>query len=152
MSAKRRDEINKRLLWLSEQHGGHLTADIIIEDAKGEDSPLHDEFEWNDERAAYSHRVQTANALLNGWTVNVTVENRTLKAPVFVRHPEQRKKFVRVDRMADERELASATLRAEGNRVKAAIGRMSAVAAALGLEERIEALDASLASVLQAVQ
>ncbi len=149
MSEARRKAINARLHMLHKEHG-ELTADMVIQDAKSPESPFHDSFEWNVERAAYQHWVHTANSIINGYRVSVTVDTVTLQAPVFVRSPEHNKRFVRVDQMATERDIAKAALRREADRVYAALKRMQGLAAALGLTDSLKDIDESLRDVMRA--
>lgn len=151
MTVSRREAINARLHQLAKENGRSLTADVVIADARDPESPFHDSFEWDVERAAHQYWVTVANRLINGYRVEVTVENRTLHAPVYVRSPEQPKRYIHVDQMAGEHELAVAALRREGERVIAAIGRMQALAATLGLSSRIDAVDAAMRSMFEAI-
>lgn len=49
-----------------------LRPEQIVEDAKKRKSPLHDCFEWDDERAAFRHRIEQARHLI-GRLVEVTI-------------------------------------------------------------------------------
>jgi hypothetical protein len=148
--AKRR-EINARLHEIAKRSGGDLLTADVIADARDPASPLHDSFAWDVQQAAYSHWTATAARLINGYRVDVTIEGRQLSAPVFVRSPDQPKRYVPTDRLAEEKELARAALRREIERVRAAVGRMRAVAAALGLVDEIVQLEASVSAVGEAV-
>jgi hypothetical protein len=50
---------------LQEERGGVLTPDDVVDDAKDPSSPLHDEFEWDVEKAAAAHWRQRARGLMN---------------------------------------------------------------------------------------
>jgi hypothetical protein len=69
----------ERLERLRAKHGG-LTAQIVVADARSMRSPLHDDFEWDDERAAHEFRLEQARDML----ANVTVryEQHTEAQPV----------------------------------------------------------------------
>lgn len=43
---------------------GRLLAPDVVEAAKDPDSPLHDQFEWDDSKAAHAHRVWQARRLI----------------------------------------------------------------------------------------
>jgi hypothetical protein len=61
--------------------------DLIIEDAKKEDSPLHDAFEWDDEMAAESYRKHQAQILL--CDIEVKIINPRSEEEEYIRafHP-----------------------------------------------------------------
>lgn len=151
MNKIQRDKINSRLQRLAKGNHDQLTADLVIEDARNSKSPLHDEFEWDLEKAAHRDWVNTANRLINGFKVNVAIDNTTLRVPAYVRTIDKPLLFVPIDRAAGEREVAIAVLRREIDRVRAALGRAQAIAAGLGLEARIEELEQAATSLLRAI-
>jgi hypothetical protein len=51
-----------------------LTPKSVVDDARGHRSPLHDYFEWDDAKAAESHRRQQARVLLGNLTIDVRVK------------------------------------------------------------------------------
>jgi hypothetical protein len=61
--------VGKRLKKLAQQNGGRLTASDVVDDAKNSDSPYHDEFEWDNARAAVRYREEQARHLLRSLTV-----------------------------------------------------------------------------------
>jgi hypothetical protein len=73
---------------LIDLHGGRLTNDQVIEAARDEASPLHDAFQWDIEKAAYAHWVDTARELIRSVTIEITYEETKLVVPYFVRDPE----------------------------------------------------------------
>lgn len=54
----------ERIRELTVQHGGTLTAEIVVEDARATSSPLHDAFEWDNRQAAHEYRLEQARALI----------------------------------------------------------------------------------------
>lgn len=42
-----------------------LTAETLLQANTAEDTPLHNEFEWNDTKAAHSYRLQQARHIIN---------------------------------------------------------------------------------------
>jgi hypothetical protein len=58
----------ERLEQLKYLHGV-LTADIVLEDAQDDDSPLHDGFEWDNTVAAERYRLEQARYLLRSVVV-----------------------------------------------------------------------------------
>lgn len=47
------------------EHGGRITAKIVVESARPIDSPLHPLFEWDDATAAERYREEQARHVLN---------------------------------------------------------------------------------------
>lgn len=60
------DEIRK-------EHG-KLTAQIVVEAARPDDSPLHPEFEWDDAKAAENYRARQARDMIRAIVVLDTTE------------------------------------------------------------------------------
>lgn len=61
----------ERIAALEEEFGG-VGVSTIVQDAKREDSPLHDYFEWDDQVAAQEYRVEQARYLIRH--INVVVK------------------------------------------------------------------------------
>ena len=49
---------------LSEENAGLVTARAVVDVARPTESPIHDEFEWNDEVAGQSWREETARGYM----------------------------------------------------------------------------------------
>lgn len=60
---------------------GELRPEYVVEDAKDENSILHDYFDWDDTSAAAKYRAQQARVLIN----NIKVEIKTTKISCNVR-------------------------------------------------------------------
>lgn len=70
---------------------GELTADLVVEEARPKQSPLHPYFEWDDRRAAEQHRLEQARLMIRrvkfvvqspDETPRMTREFRTVPGPV----------------------------------------------------------------------
>jgi hypothetical protein len=57
--------IIKELGRITQQHGGVLRAEDVVEAARPRSSPLHSKFEWNDSKAAHEHRLWQARQLIS---------------------------------------------------------------------------------------
>lgn len=79
---------NEFLKQLSATHDGRLTPEIVFEAAKPQNSPLHDAFEWDINKAAYAHWMDTARELIRSVRLEIVEGERTLIVPYFVRDPE----------------------------------------------------------------
>lgn len=60
----------ERIAALEEENGG-VIPEILVDDAKKEQSPLHDWFEWDDKHAANRYRIEQAEYLLRHIVVTV---------------------------------------------------------------------------------
>ena len=80
--------VTKRLREMSQENGGKLTPELLFEDARNPDSPLHPQFDWDDSTAAEKYRIQQARNLLCSATIEVEVDGDVLRMPQFNRDPE----------------------------------------------------------------
>ena len=71
----------QRLLELYERDG-KLTAESVLEDGTDPDSPLHSQFEWDDQIAAFQFRLEQARAIVR--RAHVTILERPARRFVFV--------------------------------------------------------------------
>lgn len=68
---------------LAQAHGGELQPRAVVEAARSEDSPLHEQFDWNDSTAAHQWRLQQARQLIRTVVTYEQVGNGD-KVPVRV--------------------------------------------------------------------
>lgn len=66
-----------------ESEHGEITADLVLQEATPEDSPLHELFEWDDPKAAHSYRLQQAVVLICNLTREVESEDE--ETPLITR-------------------------------------------------------------------
>lgn len=128
---------------LAEAADGRLTPEVVLEAARDPDSPLHSSFEWDDSKAAAAHRTNQARALIRSVRVEITLHNRQVSAPMFVRDPEQNAKdqgYVSLPRIRGEQDAARDVIVQEFARAASALRRAREVAAVLHLEEEVDAL------------
>lgn len=74
-------EIGERIEAIWEQKNGDLKPLDVVEDARSITSPLHPNFEWDDQEAARQHREHTARNLL-GSIVRVSINDEPLDNPI----------------------------------------------------------------------
>lgn len=79
--------IRSALLALYEARDGMLSARDVIDAARDPGSPLHDEFEWDDDVAAENYRLAQAGMLI-----------RRVKLTIIKAHPKTKKVTVEVTR------------------------------------------------------
>lgn len=58
------DIIIQELNRIASKSGGILKPEIVVEEAKSEDSPLHSRFTWDDSEAAHQYRLEQARRLI----------------------------------------------------------------------------------------
>jgi len=65
---------------------GELTPSVIVEEARPDDAPLHDYFEWDDDVAAEFHREAQARRLVRSFKVTYkhTRDGEAIKVREFV--------------------------------------------------------------------
>jgi hypothetical protein len=121
---------------------GKLTPDAVVERAKLKTSPLHEEFEWDDTKAGHKWRINQARSLIRTVHTKVVLHGRRVLVPTYTHDParasEQGYRAVATLKSSDD--LSREALDAELARVLSALERARGVAAALGLESRLEAL------------
>lgn len=55
--------VGEELEAIRERHGG-ITAEVVVDEARPEDAPLHPAFEWDDKVAAEEYRKEQARTLI----------------------------------------------------------------------------------------
>jgi hypothetical protein len=69
------------------QKGGRVTARAIVDAARDQKHPLHDEFIWSDAKAADQQRLERARELIRYVTVMVIHRSEHISVPVYARDP-----------------------------------------------------------------
>ena len=74
---------------LRERFKGELTPQDILDDARGDNSPLHSFFEWSDSAAAEQYRLQQARGLIRAVVaVYVREDKPAIRQRAYVHIPE----------------------------------------------------------------
>jgi hypothetical protein len=81
------ESIRAALLALYEAHEGMLSARAVVEAARDDSSPLHGEFEWDDDEAAEQYRLAQAGMLI-----------RRVKLTIIKTHPKTKKVTAEITR------------------------------------------------------
>lgn len=145
--ATRREALVEALIAL-ENDRGQLTPELVVDAARDPASPLHKSFEWNDERAAASYRIETARALIRSVEVEITVRRRVVLTTRYVRDVAlpTRDAGYRSLPSVQENGLGEATMQATISRVLDVIGKARIQAQALDREDEfVGAIRAALA-------
>lgn len=134
--------VQNYLIAMHERHGV-LTPELVVEDARRLESPLHELFEWDMEKAALAHWHDVARQLIRNVRVVVENEGCIIKAPYFVRDPSlphQEQGYTTVQRLRTDADLARDAVAEECSRAAAAFRRAVEVAAAVGVQDDVEQL------------
>ena len=67
-----------------EKEKGSLTPEMVVDESREEDAPLHPVFEWDDRKAAESYRIVQAGSLIRNVTVKVEEAPRMEPVRAFV--------------------------------------------------------------------
>jgi hypothetical protein len=134
------DEKRKYLEEVAVRNGGFLTPQAVIEAARDPESPIHDQFEWDDSKAAHEHRQYQARKLISSVRVVFRTDSRVVSTVYYVRDPSKsanEQGYVSVARLRTDTELAREALVAEFGRAAAALRRAHELAAALEMESEV---------------
>jgi hypothetical protein len=141
MDRAKRDAIAARLEKIASLNGGRITPDAVLQDAKGKNSPLHDQFTWDNSEAAEQWRLSQARELIRSIRVEVTTESRVVSTVRYVRDPSaggEEQGYVEVARLRGSLDLAREALTAELRAAQALFERAHSLAEALGLAAEFE--------------
>jgi len=89
--AKAAKRVGEHIELLRKQSRGELTPEDILADAKNDNSPLHDYFEWSDTAAAHQFRLQQARGLIRAVVAIYVDENKekpAIRTRAYVHVPE----------------------------------------------------------------
>lgn len=146
--------IADRLARIAKHNGGILTPDAVLEDAKSEASPLHEQFTWDDTEAAHQWRLEQARTLIRSVKVEIQTETKTVSTVRYVRSPEatgRQQGYADVTKLRTREDLAREALRRELAAARALFDRCESLADAFGLrpdvqdlQQRVAALDVRL--------
>jgi hypothetical protein len=136
------DTVQERLYALYKKHKG-LTPDLVVADAKREDSPLHEHFNWDVEQAAEAYWREQARTLIRSVRFEVQVESTHVACVAYVRDPNApvgEQGYLHVSQVRTEKDVARAVLREEFSRAGAALTRARELASVFGLKREVESL------------
>lgn len=117
---------------------GEITPEMVIEDAKKTNSPLHNYFEWDDSKAAREYRLQQARELIRSVTIISTIQSHKIVAPRYVRDSTKESSeqgYTDIQEAIPDKEMAVAILKTEVDRIERLIMRAQAIALTIGLKK-----------------
>jgi hypothetical protein len=138
------------LLALADARQGRVTPYDIVDAARDPDSPLHSAFTWDDAEAAHQHRLDQARYLIRRIHVDITVGNRLIRIPAFVRDPAMDVRvpgYVHLSRLRSDEENARDAVLAAFARAARSLQHARDLATVLGIERDVDELLVSIAEV-----
>lgn len=127
--------------------GGRLTAEQVVEAAKEPDSPLHDQFIWDDAKAAHRQRLDTGRQLIRSVRTEITKNMTVIHAPIYVRDPDLNAKdqgYVDVRSSQTSADAKRNILIAEFKRVAGVFARAADLAVLFELEDELKVMQTRL--------
>lgn len=146
------DPVEVRVKEIADKHGGDLTPEMVVEDARDQRSPLHNRFEWDDEKAAHSHRIEQARKIIQSCTLVVRTEDAgVIRSVAYIRNPsvaanEQGYRSVLVVR--DSKQQSRSSLQYELERLLGNVERLRSLAVVLDVQEDLEKVVEQIAAVI----
>lgn len=135
-----RDEVVKCLEEITERNGGRLTPDLVIEHARDPKSPLHTEFNWDVEQAAWAHWRMRARQIISSVTVNITTSKSVVNCVAYVRDPDadsSEQGYVPTATLVSDEQRATTAMLYEISRLNATLLRAEQLASALMVEKEV---------------
>lgn len=150
LSRDQQADVRERLEELTKAHGGVLTPEVVVEDARNESSPLHKHFEWSEKKAAEAFRIEQARRLIREVKIQIVTESRRITTVAYIRNPDAsagEAGYVPTLSLRNNSDRAHVALVEEFARVRSALRRARDLAAVIGEEGAIDALLSEVASV-----
>jgi hypothetical protein len=134
---------------IKETFGEAVTPELILDDARDEDSPYHGEFTWDDIKAAHAHRMQEARKLLGSIHVVVKTKKGNVQTRAFVNvavavdsdfegdDPKMQRVYLNINTVKKDADLMSQVIREEIVRLEGVKRRLSAYADLAGISGTI---------------
>jgi hypothetical protein len=122
---------------------GRMVVEEVLADAKREDSPLHDLYDWDVTKAAEAYWLDCTRAIIRQVRIVVHEEHHTYRIPKYVRDPDlhaHEQGYVALAALQREPRLAYRALTAEFERVLSSLRRARRIAIGLGLQDDVDLL------------
>ena len=132
-------EAEIRVNELAMKHGGRITAETVVKDAKRKNSPLHKYFQWDVTKAAHAYWLDVARSIIRSVRIERRVEHRTVNVVAYVRDPAntgtKRPGYVALELAAKSDADSVSVLAYELGRMRDIMRRVEQIAQALGMDE-----------------
>jgi len=150
MEPSAKELVRLRLDVIAAQSDGLLTPEAVVKDARNPKSPLHEHFEWNVNKAAMSHWLDTARSLIRSVKVTVVTETAVLSTVAYIRDPSlggDEQGYRSITSFKTEREKAREAVVGEFDRAASVLRRARDIAEALDLADDVESILADVGIV-----
>ncbi len=151
----KQEDINSVIQNLADDNDGKVTPEMVFDHAKDPDSPIHDEYEWDQEKAAYRDWMNTGRRLIRSVKFKVVRKTTTIECPVFTRDPDvpaKQQGYVDLQSAKSSEDTMREILVNEFIRARQLFDRAGAVAAYFELEDTLEDLKKRVDNVLESFQ
>lgn len=141
------EQIRDRINQIAARNGGKIRPDDVVEDARDPSSPLHERFQWDVEKAARAHWLDTARELIRAVRVTITTDTTVVSSVAYVRDPSvdaDEQGYVSIATLRSDEDLAREAIVYEFARAQGALTRAREVAAALNLKPEVDRLIAGV--------
>ena len=150
---------DKRDLILAElkrlESTGKLTPNNVVDTARDPANPMHDWFEWNNDKAAENWRTYQARQLISSFTVQREMNETTYDVQQFVedpRKPENEQGYVAFARIESDEDMQRRMMDRELDLAGSYVNRARQFAGALGLLPEVESMQRELYELRKRVQ
>src|SRR5262245_35301787 len=121
--------------------GGNVAPLRVIDAARDPAHIFHDEFEWDDVKAAHRDRLVTAAKLIRSCRFKVTVGNVQIVVPYYCSDPRKDEpSYAPTVRIARNADLSRRVLQDELARIEGSVNRGRALALTFGLANEFDQL------------
>jgi len=125
---------------------GEVTPELVLKEARHKDSVIHNDFQWDDEKAATLYRLETARRIIRN--LRVVSEGEVTDEPVFVHVTVgDRKYYERTDLAVDTPDIWQNVMTEEKARLEACKKRVKSLVNVETNGSRIEITTAFLQSL-----
>lgn len=99
-----------------EQKHGHISPELVLDESRNEEAPLHGCFEWDDSIAAEKYRINQAGMLIRNLTVIIDEHEQTEPVRAYINvvpeAPARRGTFVNISSALQDEDMRDITLKA----------------------------------------
>ena len=145
----KREAVAERLRQLTEASGGVLTPTAVVKDAMDATSPLHDQFEWDAQKAAWNHWIVRAREIIRSVRVQFRDDSQSLSVVAYVRDPRlvEDQGYLSTLSIRTDQDLAREALVQEFGRAAAYLRRARELAMAFSMEAEVDDIQSRLDSL-----
>lgn len=147
-------ELLREAIMATADENGVVTNKGVFEAARNPNSILHDQFEWDGERAIEALGLQRASELIRTVRVTVIVDSHKIVAPYYVNDPRDSKigEYIPLNTIKSDDAMKHGVLINEVSRIESAIRRAMAISGVLDIEKEFETMMQSVSVIRQRIK